>query len=65
MHAGRHRSSAPRTQWATVYPPRGVGVAKAHLFLSGRSSSSWVSAKACIQISRRAVLELLPSVESG
>ena len=35
-------ASGPR-----FYPPRGVGVAKARLFLSGRSSSSLVS----IQIS--------------
>ena len=44
------------------YSPRGVGVGKAHLFLSGSSSSSLVPDKVCIQISRRAVLKLLPLV---
>ena len=45
------------SQWAT----RGVGVGKARLFLSG-SGSSLVSGKVCIQIRRRVVLKLLPSV---
>ena len=36
-----------------------MGVGKACLFLSGSSSSSLVSGKVCIQISRRAVLKLL------
>ena len=34
------------------YHPRGVGVGKDCLFLSGSNSSSWVSRKVCIQISR-------------
>ena len=45
-----------------TYHPRGVVVGKARLFLSGSSSSSLVSSKVCIQISRRAVLKLLPLV---
>ena len=44
------------------YHPRGVGVGKALLFLSGSSSSSLVSGKMCIQISWRVVLKLLPLV---
>ena len=34
-------------------PPRGVGVGKARLFLSGSSSSSLVSSKVCVQIGCR------------
>ena len=37
-----------------------MGLGKACLFLSGSSSSSLVSGEGCIQISRRAVLKLLP-----
>ena len=44
------------------YQPRGVGVGKAPLFLSGSSSSSLAPGKVCIQMSRRAVLKLLPLV---
>ena len=44
------------------YYPRGVGVGKDHLLLSGSTSSSLVSGKVCIQISRRVVLKLLPLV---
>ena len=44
------------------YHPRGVGVAKACLFLSGNSSSSLVSRKRYIQISWKVVFKLLPSV---
>ena len=42
--------------------PRGVGVAKDFLFPSGSTGFSLVSGKVCIQISRRAVLKLLPCV---
>ena len=40
------------------YHPREMGVRKDSLFLSGSSSSSLVSSKVCIQISRRVVLKL-------
>ena len=43
MQEGRHGSSAPGSGGLQFYPPRGVGVGKACLFLSGSSSSSWVS----------------------
>ena len=45
-----------------IYHPRGEGVRKEHLFLSRSSSSSLVSGKVCIQISRRVILKLLPLV---
>ena len=32
-------------RWVQFYPPRGVGVGKARLFLSGSSRSSLVSGK--------------------
>ena len=45
MQVGRHGSSAPRigSGGTQFYHPRGVGVGKVHLFLSGSSSSSLVS----------------------
>ena len=46
-----------------LYHPRAVGVGENHLFLSGNSSSSLVSNKVCIQISRRmAILKFLTFV---
>ena len=60
MQAGRHGSSAPGSGGPQFYHPRGVGVGKATS--SGSSSSSLVSGKVCIQISRRAILKLLPLV---
>ena len=44
------------------YHPKGVGVGKDCLFLSGSSSSSLVSGKECIANQLKAVLKLLPSV---
>ena len=40
MQAGRHGSSAPGSGGPLFYHLRAVGVGKAHLFLSGSSSSS-------------------------
>ena len=62
MQAGRHESSALRILWAAVLSSKGSGVGKAHLFLSGGSTSSLVSGKVYIQIRRRLVLKLLPLV---
>ena len=56
----------PRIQWATVLSSKGRGVGRARLLLSGSSSSSSVSRKVCIQISRRAILKLLgPNGNAG
>ena len=41
MQAGRHGSSAPRSPWATFYPPRGVGVGKAASSFSGVAAPPW------------------------
>ena len=46
----------------SFYHPRAVGVGKDHLCLSGSTGSSLVSLKVCMQIRRRVVLKLLPSV---
>ena len=46
------------------YHPRGVGVGKDHLFLSGRSSSSLVFGRVCIQISKGQSSNSCPCSES-
>ena len=57
---GQARKLLPsRIQWAQFYHPRGVGVGKACLFLSGNSSSSLVSGKVCIQIWQKGGPEIL------
>ena len=53
MQTGRQGGSAPKIRWATVLSSTGVRVRKDSLFLSGSRSSSVVSGKLCIQISRR------------
>ena len=55
MPAGRQGGSARGSGGLQFYPPRGVGVGKACLFLSGSSSSSLVSGQVCIQIDRRGI----------
>ena len=55
MQMGRQGGSAPRIQWAIVLSSKGSGARKRSPF----GSSSLVSGKVCIQISKRAVLKLL------
>ena len=62
MQASRQGDSVLRIRWATVLSSKGSWVGKDCFFLSKSSSSSLVSGKACIQISRRAILKLLPLV---
>ena len=59
MPEGRQGSSVPGLVGLQFCHPRGVGVGKDCLFLSGSSSSSLVS---CIQISGRVVLKFLPLI---
>ena len=65
MQAGRQGGSAshPLNPVGYSFITQGEwGWEKDLLFLSGSSSSSLVSGKVCIPISRRAVLKLLPLV---
>ena len=59
--SGQARKLCPRIQWATVLSSKGNGKG----CLSGNSSSSLVSCKVCIQISRRMVLKLGLNLNAG